>query len=134
MKKTLFLSLFLCLLPVGCGRQQRGARPVLIDIPLTREAYAFGVDPGQPLLLDRVNTFIATVRKDGTLDRICDAYFAGGEPTPVISCPRDDSKDQLIVATNAMISLFEICKGPLPLPKGEVPQRGGEGKRTIVTR
>jgi hypothetical protein len=86
------------------------------------------VDPGQPLLLDRVNTFIATVRKDGTLDRICDAYFAGGEPTPVISCPRDDSKDQLIVATNAMFALFEICKDPLPLPLGEVPQRGGEGK------
>ena len=29
------------------------------------------------------------------------------------------------------IALFEICTGPLPLPLGEVPRRGGEGKYAI---
>jgi len=113
MKRTLLLSLIftLCLLLVGCGGEQSGSQLTLIDIPLTREAYAFGVDPGQPLLLDQVNAFIATVREDGTLDRICDTYFAGGEPTPVVSYPRDDSKDQLVVATNAMFAPFEYTVG-----------------------
>ncbi len=113
MKKTLYISLILilCLLLGGCGQHQENAQLSLINIPLTRESYAFGVDPRQPLLADRVNEFIATIREDGTLERICDTYFGGGEPKPVISHPIDDSKDQLIVATNAMFAPFEYTVG-----------------------
>ena len=113
MKKPFFVSLFLilCLLLGGCGQSRPEAQLSLINIPLTQESYAFGVDPGQPLLLEQVNEFIATVKEDGTLDRICDTYFCGGKPEPVISHPRDDSKDQLVVATNAMFAPFEYTVG-----------------------
>ncbi len=111
MKKTLFLTLILllCLLLGGCGQGQ--AQLSLVPIPLTQEAYAFGIDPRQPLLLDQVNDFLDTMEEDGTLDRICDTYFGGGEPEPVISAPRDLNKDQLVVATNAMFAPFEYTVG-----------------------
>ncbi len=113
MKKPFFVSLFLilCLLLGGCGQSRPEAQLSLINIPLTQESYAFGVDPNQPLLLEQVNEFIAAVKEDGTLDRICDTYFGGGEPEPVISYPRDDSKEQLVVATNAMFAPFEYTVG-----------------------
>ena len=34
----------------------------VIDIPLTEEEYAFGVDKNQPELLEEVNKFIAHIR------------------------------------------------------------------------
>lgn len=110
-KFGLVLLLLLSLLLGGCGSGQQDAQLQLIDIPLTQESYAFGVDPKQPLLLDQVNQFISQIREDGTLDRICDNYFGDGKPTPVVSQPRDPAKDQLVVATNAMFAPFEYTEG-----------------------
>lgn len=113
MKKRigLLIVLILALLLGGCGSKEKDSQLQLIDVPLTRESYAFGVDPNQPLLLDQVNQFIAQMQEDGTLERICDTYFGGGEPAPVLSYPRDNSKDQLVVATNAMFAPFEYTVG-----------------------
>ena len=108
-KIVLLMLLLLALLLGGCG--QEASQLQLIDISLTEESYAFGVDPKQPLLLDRVNEFISLIQEDGTLDRICDTYFGGGEPTPVTTYPRDPGKDQLVVATNAMFAPFEYTVG-----------------------
>lgn len=83
----------------------------VIDIDLTEEEYAFGVDKTQPELLEQVNTFVNKIKEDGTLDEICDKYFAGGEPKAVESAELDDSKDQLVVATNAAFEPFEYTKG-----------------------
>lgn len=83
----------------------------VIDIDLTSEEYAFGVDKDQPELLEKTNAFIAQIKEDGTLDEICNKYFAGGEPEAVESAKLDDSKDQLIVATNAAFEPFEYTKG-----------------------
>lgn len=83
----------------------------VIDVDLTEEEYAFGVDKTQPELLEQVNTFINTIKEDGTLDEICDKYFGGGEPTPVESAELDTSKDQLVVATNAAFEPFEYMEG-----------------------
>ena len=83
----------------------------VIEIDLTDEQYAFGVDQDQPELLEQVNTFINKIKEDGTLDEICDKYFGGGEPTEVQSAELDTSKDHLVVATNAAFEPFEYTKG-----------------------
>lgn len=83
----------------------------VIAIDLTSEQYAFGVDKDQPELLEEVNTFIKEIKEDGTLDAICEKYFGDGEPTAVTSAALDDSKDQLVVATNASFAPFEYTEG-----------------------
>jgi ABC-type amino acid transport substrate-binding protein len=83
----------------------------VIDIQLTQEEYAFGVDKNQPELLEEVNNFIAEIIEDGTFDEICNKYFGDGTPTPVESAELDESKDQLVVATNAAFEPFEYTKG-----------------------
>lgn len=83
----------------------------VIDIELTQEEYAFGVDKAQPELLKQVNDFIAKIMDDGTFEAICDKYFSGGEPTGVKSAVEDESKDQLLVATNAAFAPFEYVEG-----------------------
>lgn len=83
----------------------------VIDIELTNEEYAFGVDKNQPELLDQANEFIGKILADGTFDEICDHYFGDGEPVAVESAAEDSSKDQLVVATNAEFAPFEYMEG-----------------------
>ncbi len=83
----------------------------VVDVALTEEQYAFGVDKDQPELLENVNAFIAKIMEDGTFDEICDKYFGDGEPTPVQSSEYDESKEQLVVATNAAFEPFEYMDG-----------------------
>ena len=115
MKKLLSLILVLSLIAallVGCGGSGESADKVkVIDIKLTEEEYAFGVDKNQPELLAEVNAFIGKILSDGTFEAICNKYFADGEPTAVTSAQLDESKDQLIVATNAMFEPFEYTAG-----------------------
>ncbi len=83
----------------------------VIEIDLTDEQYAFGVDKDQPDLLKSVNDFIKTMNEDGSFDEICNHYFGDGEPVAVESAALDSSKDQLVVATNAAFEPFEYTKG-----------------------
>lgn len=83
----------------------------VIDIDLTTEEYAFGVDKDQPELLSKVNEFIAKIMENGKFDEICDHYFGDGEPVLVKSAEKDDSKEQLVVATNAGFEPFEYTVG-----------------------
>ncbi len=83
----------------------------LIDIELTEEDYAFGVDKDQPELLKAVNELIAEIKENGKLEEICNKYFSDGTPTPVESAKYDESKDQLVVATNAAFEPFEYTEG-----------------------
>ncbi|MBQ4353981.1 MAG: transporter substrate-binding domain-containing protein [Clostridia bacterium] len=111
MKKILSLTLaavMLMMLCVSCGGS---AGVKVVEIELTQEEYAFGVDKTQPELLEQVNAFLAKIMADGTFDEICDKYFGDGTPTPVISAALDESKDQLIVATNAAFEPFEYMDG-----------------------
>lgn len=89
----------------GAGKVKR------IDLSLTDEAYALGVDKDNPQLLEEVNTFIAQIQTDGTLDEILDKYFGDSSPSPVQSAEYDSSKDQLLVATNASFEPFEYTLG-----------------------
>lgn len=83
----------------------------VIDVDLTSEEYAFGVDKDQAELLEKTNEYIAQIMSDGTFDEICNKYFGDGEPTAVVSATEDSSKDQLLVATNAAFAPFEYMEG-----------------------
>ncbi|MEE3468270.1 MAG: transporter substrate-binding domain-containing protein [Eubacterium sp.] len=83
----------------------------VIDVDLSSEEYAFGVDKDQPELLQQANDFIKEIQGNGEFDRICNNYFGDGTPVPVESAEQDDSKDQLVVATNAGFEPFEYTKG-----------------------
>ena len=114
MKK--FLSVFLTAalavsMLAGCGSKNETVTAKVIDIDLTDEEYAFGVDKNQPELLEKTNEFIAKIKSDGTLDEICKKYFSDGEPEAVKSATLDTSKDQLVVATNAAFEPFEYMDG-----------------------
>lgn len=117
MKKLIALvtviSLFMAGILAGCGgKSGNGAGVVkVVDIPLTEEEYAFGVDKNQPELLEEVNKFIAQIKSDGTFDKILNNYFGDGTPSPVTSAELDPSKDQLVVATNAAFEPFEYMAG-----------------------
>ncbi len=125
MKKSVkILSIVLALvIVIGCfaacgGKEDNSganntpvAKVKVIDINLTEEEYAYGVDKNQPELLEKVNAFIAEIKKNGKFDAICDAYFGDGEKKGVTSAELDTSKDQLVVATNAQFEPFEYKEG-----------------------
>ncbi len=97
----------------------------IIDIPLTTEKYAYGVDKAQPDLLAKVNAFIASIKADGTLKDIFEKYnsleyddegnVVGGDDAIVgVSSAQKNSSNaagQLVVATNAAFAPYEYKKG-----------------------
>ena len=114
MKKIMALALAL-IMALGtltaCGGGSDTAKGAkVIEINLTEEQYAFGVDKDQPELLADVNAFIKKIKGDGTFDAICNKYFGDGTPEAVTSAELDESKDQLVVATNAAFAPFEYTE------------------------
>ena len=85
----------------------------VIDVPLTEEEYAFGVDKAQPELLAAINLLLAEMKTNGKLDAIVAAYATGEGINPVVSATLDASKadKQLVVATNAAFAPFEYKEG-----------------------
>lgn len=113
MKKLLVLALSMIMVMsalVGCGSKEATTAKV-IEIELTNEEYAFGVDKTQPELLEKTNAFIKEIKENGTFEEICNKYFGDGTPTVVTSAKEDSSKDQLVVATNAAFEPFEYTDG-----------------------
>lgn len=107
-----FILAALCIVPAlaSCKKDEKVTAKV-IEIELTEEDYAFGVDKDQPELLATVNEFIAEIKSNGKFEEICNKYFGEGTPTPVESKTLDTSKDQLVVATNAAFEPFEYKDG-----------------------
>ena len=113
MKKLLVAALSMVMamsLLAGCGSKEAVTAKV-IEIELTSEEYAFGVDKTQPELLTKANEFIAEIKANGTFDEVCNNYFGNGTPVKVESAALDESKDQLVVATNAAFEPFEYTEG-----------------------
>ncbi len=111
MKKLFALLLMIVMVASLCACSGGANTAKVVEINLTEEQYAFGVDKDQPELLEKVNEFIRKIKDDGTLAAICDKYYAGGAPEPVASAQLDESKDQLVVATNAAFEPFEYMEG-----------------------
>ena len=101
----------------GCSKDEKktnapaAEKVKVINIDLSDEVYALGVNKDDADLLAKTNEFIDKILEDGTFDEICTHYFGGGEPVGVTSAVEDASKDQLIVATNAEFEPFEFKKG-----------------------
>ena len=85
----------------------------VVDIPLTVEEYAFGVDKAQEDLLAQINAIVAEMKTSGKLDAIVQAYATGEGINPFTSATFDASKadQQLVVATNAAFAPFEYKEG-----------------------
>lgn len=109
---AMLLAGAMVILSVGCSGSNTASKKVkVVDIQLTQEEYAFGVQKDDAELLAKVNEYISKIKSDGTFDKICNNYFGDGEPTGVTSAALDSSKDQLVVATNAAFEPFEYMKG-----------------------
>lgn len=92
MKKLLTLSLVFAMTAVvlgGCGSTDSGSQQAdnankageankvkVIDVDLTKEQYAFGVDKDQPELLQKANEFIKEIQENGKFDEVCKKYLA----------------------------------------------------------
>ena len=87
------------------------AKVKVVDIELSSEEYAFGVDKKQPELKEKCNELLKEMKSNGELDEISNYYFGNGEPQGVTSAKQDKSKDQLVVATNAEFAPFEYKEG-----------------------
>lgn len=85
----------------------------VIDIPLTNEEYAFGVDKGQPGLHAEVNRILREMKEKGEIDRIVAAYATGSGINPITSAIKDEARadEQLVVSTNAAFAPFEYKDG-----------------------
>ena len=83
----------------------------VIDIELTEEEYAFGVDKAQEQRLADINRILA--EKQDAVKAIIDNYATGEGITPVASAQKDLSKKdtQLVIATNAAFNPFEYTDG-----------------------
>ncbi len=90
-----------------------GAVVKLIDINLSDEQYGFGVAKENEELLGQINAFLAKIKDDGTFDAIWNKYFGDGTPEGVVSAEYDESKDQLVVATEVGFYPFEYVEGDL---------------------
>lgn len=91
----------------GCG-DTASKNVKVIDIPLSVEEYAFAVAKDDAELLAGVNAYLKQIQDDGTFDAICDKYFADGTPAKITSAVKDESKDQLVVATSTGFAPFEM--------------------------
>ena len=111
--------------PASMLVDQNPGKIKIIDVALTTEEYAFGVDKAQPELLASINEIIAEIKANGTLDAIFDKYanleyddegnVIGGDEdiVSITSADKDASNQagQLVVATNAAFAPYEYKKG-----------------------
>ncbi len=111
--------------PASMLVDQNPGKIKIIDVALTTEEYAFGVDKAQSELLASINEIIAEIKANGTLDAIFDKYanleyddegnVIGGDEdiVGITSADKDASNQagQLVVATNAAFAPYEYKKG-----------------------
>ena len=83
----------------------------VIDIELTEETYAFGVDKAQNDLLSSINNILAT--KQTEIKAIIDKYATGEGIVAIESATKDLDRadEQLVIATNAAFAPFEYKDG-----------------------
>ena len=83
----------------------------VINIELTEEVYAFGVDKKQENLKNQINNILKT--KEAEIKAIIDKYAKGENIVGITSAKKDLEKQdkQLVVATNAAFAPFEYKIG-----------------------
>lgn len=116
-KKVLALLMVLAMMVAfaACGgsKDADSQKVKLINIALTEEEYAYGVNKKEPELLAQLNDFVQKSKQDGTLEEIMNHYFGDGTPVGVELGTEDSAKDQLVIATNCEFAPFEYLDGSL---------------------
>ena len=68
---AMLLAGAMVILSVGCSGGNTASKKVkVVDIQLTQEEYAFGVQKDDAELLAKVNEYISKIKSDGTFDKI----------------------------------------------------------------
>ncbi len=104
------LAVAACCTVIACGDKKGNETDALkvIDVKLTEENYAFAVNKQNSELLESANTYLATIKENGTFDTIVAKYFEGkGTPVGQPVGKYDASKEQLVVLTNTPFEPFE---------------------------
>ena len=86
----------------------------VIDIALTEEEYAFGVDKAQSELKNSINSILASDEFKAAYDQIVAKYFSDEEIEGIVAATKadaDKAAGQLVVATNAEFAPFEYKIG-----------------------
>ncbi len=81
----------------------------VIDIKLTEEEYALGVDKNQPELLEKVNAFITKIQEDGTMDEIFNKYFGDGDRLLLNPQSLTLLRISLLLLQTLRLNLLNIC-------------------------
>lgn len=93
----------------------KGGKVKVIDIPLTTEQYAIGVDPAQAQLLTDINDVLASNQAE--IQAILDKYNSGNSEAyvgvPAGTYDPNNKAGQLVVATNAEFDPWEWVSGQL---------------------
>lgn len=79
----------------------------VIDIELTAEDYAFGINKSNGTLLDSVNGYLATWEENGSLETLINSYFDGTSTFSYANKTSAPQEGDFVVATNAYFPPFE---------------------------
>ena len=99
---------------VGCGANKNNVK--IVEVKLTDEEYAFGVDKAQTDLKNRINAVLEEIMADGNLGAIAEKYFDDSEESERLkidggSVGGSKAAKQLVVATNSDFEPFEYKAG-----------------------
>ncbi len=108
---ALCIALLMLVTLVGCNSEADQVK--CIDIPLTNEHYAFGVNKNDIELLNAANELLSELKANGELDKIINKYFSNDTSSiKTFDCGKESrSKNQLVVATHIPFSPFEYKIG-----------------------
>ena len=109
MKKFIACLFLVCSLFLITSCKKDEVKVKIIDIQLTEEEYAFAVEKGNEELKNSFNTFLSTIKADGTFDEIISKYFEDeGEKIGVpINNNVENTIDNFVVVTNCPFAPFE---------------------------
>ena len=107
----LMVALLLSMLFVGCNTGTDKVK--CIDIQLTSEQYAFGVNKSDTELLAAANQLLSQLKSNGELEKIINKYFSNDTSSIKTfgAGVEAKSKNQLVVATHIPFSPFEYKIG-----------------------
>lgn len=95
----------------SCGEESGSKKLKLIDVKLTEEEYAFAIKKENDSLKTEVNTMLAEMTSDGSLDALINSYFDGTATFTYENKTDSPAADDFVVATNAYFPPFEYYEG-----------------------
>ena len=104
------LAALMIVVAVFAGCSSKGGNDKKADEPATSAAKVKVVDI-ELSSEEKCNELLKEMKSSGELEEISNHFFGDGKPVAVTSAKQDNSKDQLVVATNAEFAPFEYKEG-----------------------